>query len=137
MRFLKAASAAPLALLIPTAAEAAPALDGAQMAWPWALPFAGILLSIALGPLLVPKIWHNHYGKIATAWVLLTLAALAARFGVPTALAAFVHAALAEYMSFIILLFALYVVAGGILITGDLRGTPSTNVGIPVSYTHL
>ena len=130
MRIPKAAFAAPLALLIPTAAQAAPALDGAQMAWPWALPFAGILLSIALGPLLLPKIWHHHYGKITAAWVLLTLAALAARFGVSTALAAFVHAALAEYMSFIILLFALYVVAGGILVTGTLRGTPATNLAI-------
>ncbi|MDI1345006.1 MAG: sodium:proton antiporter [Pseudolabrys sp.] len=130
MRIPKAAFAAPLALLIPTAAQAAPALDGAQMTWPWALPFAGILLSIALGPLLIPKIWHHHYGKIATGWVLLTLAALAVRFGVPTALAAFVHAALAEYMSFIILLFALYVVAGGILVTGTLRGTPATNLAI-------
>lgn len=130
MRFLKAAFAAPLAVLIPTVAQAAPALDGAQMAWPWALPFAGILLSIALGPLLFPKIWHHHYGKIATGWVLLTLAALAARFGASTASAAFVHAALAEYMSFIILLFALYVVAGGILVTGTLRGTPATNLAI-------
>jgi Na+/H+ antiporter NhaD/arsenite permease-like protein len=130
MRILNATFAAPLTLLIPTAAEAAPALDGAQMAWPWALPFAGILLSIALGPLLAPKIWHGHYGKIAAAWVLLTLAALAARFGVPAALAAFVHAALAEYMSFIVLLFALYVVAGGILVTGTLRGTPATNLAI-------
>jgi hypothetical protein len=65
------------ALLIPTAAQAAPALDGAGMAWPWALPFAGILLSIALGPLLFPKIWHHHYGKISAAWALATLAALA------------------------------------------------------------
>jgi Na+/H+ antiporter NhaD/arsenite permease-like protein len=34
---------------------------------------------------------------------------------------------LAEYLSFIVLLFALYVVAGGILVTGNLRGTPLTN----------
>ena len=45
-------------------------------------------------------------------------------------LAALVHAVLAEYMSFIILLFALYVVAGGVLITGTLRGTPWVNAGI-------
>jgi hypothetical protein len=29
--------------------------------------FVGILASIALGPLLFPKIWHAHYGKIALA----------------------------------------------------------------------
>jgi Na+/H+ antiporter NhaD/arsenite permease-like protein len=41
-----------------------------------------------------------------------------------------VHALLAEYMSFIILLFVLYVVAGSILITGTLRGGTLVNAGI-------
>ncbi len=118
------------AILIPAPAHAAPALDGAAMGWPWALPFAGILLSIATGPLLIPKFWHAHYGKIAALWALIALAAIAFRFGASAALAAFVHAVLAEYMSFIVLLFALYVVAGGILITGTLRGTPWVNASI-------
>ena len=60
-------------LILPSAAHAAPALDGASMGWPWALPFAGILLSIATGPLLFPKFWHAHYGKIAALWALLTV----------------------------------------------------------------
>jgi Na+/H+ antiporter NhaD/arsenite permease-like protein len=110
------------------------------MGWAWALPFAGILLSIATGPLLFPKFWHAHYGKIAAAWALLTLAPLAIAFGASSALAAFVHAVLAvlaEYMSFIILLFALYVVAGGILITGTLRGSPLVNAGILVLGTAM
>ena len=38
---------------------------------------------------------------------------------------------LAEYLSFIVLLFALYVVAGGILVTGNLRGTPLVNARDP------
>ena len=116
-------------ILLPSAAQAAD-LDGAAMGWYWALPFAGILVSIATGPLLFAKFWHAHYGKIAAFWALATLVPLAVVFGASGALAAFVHAALAEYMSFIILLFALYVVAGGILITGDLRGTPAVNAGI-------
>ena len=124
------------AIVLPSAAHAAD-LDGAQMGWPWALPFAGILLSIATGPLLFPKFWHAHYGKIAAAWALLTLAPLAIAFGASSALAAFVHAVLAEYMSFIILLFALYVVAGGILITGTLRGGPLVNAGILVLGTAM
>ena len=37
------------------------------------------------------------------------------------------HAMLAEYLSFIVLLFALYTVAGGILVTGNLPGTPLMN----------
>ena len=111
----------------PDAALAA-TLDGASLRWPWALPFAGILLTIAAGPLLFKKLWHHHYGKFASAWSVATLLPLAIAYGAATSLAAFVHAALAEYMSFIVLLFALYVVAGGILVTGNLRGTPVTNV---------
>jgi Na+/H+ antiporter NhaD/arsenite permease-like protein len=124
------AASALLLILLAQPAHAAFGLDGAAMSWPWALPFVGILLSIATGPLLFPKFWHAHYGKIAALWAALTLAPLAIVFGPAAALAAFVHAVLAEYMSFIALLFALYVVAGGILITGSLRGTPRSNAGI-------
>jgi Na+/H+ antiporter NhaD/arsenite permease-like protein len=115
---------------LPQDAHVTIALGGAAMGWPWALPFLGILMSIATGSLLFPKIWHHHYGKIAFAWALLTLLPLAAAFGIAAALAALVHAALSEYLSFVVLLFALYVVAGGILVIGDLRCTPWTNVGI-------
>ncbi len=113
-----------IAVLAPDAASAAPALDGASLHWPWALPFLCILLTIATGPLVFPRFWHHHYGKLAFIWGTLTLAPMAALHGVPTAVAAFVHAMLGEYLSFIVLLFALYVVAGGILVTGNLRGTP-------------
>jgi Na+/H+ antiporter NhaD/arsenite permease-like protein len=116
------------ALLLPSAAYAAPALNGAQMGWFWALPFAGILLSIATGPLLFSQLWHHHYGTIAAGWAVLTLVALGTGFGPSQAAHAFVHAMLAEYMSFIILLFALYVVAGGLHITGNFGGRPWTNV---------
>jgi Na+/H+ antiporter NhaD/arsenite permease-like protein len=107
-----------------TAADAAPALDGATMSYLWDVPFVGLLLTIAAGPLFFPKFWHAHYGKLAAAWAASAVAALAAAYGLPTAFAAFVHAIVAEYLSFIILLFALYTVAGGILVTGQIRGTP-------------
>lgn len=118
------------AALLPDIACAAPALDGAQLSWVWELPFIGILLSIATGPLLFPKLWHHHYGKFALGWALATLIPLAAFYGISVSWGAFVHAMLAEYMSFIVLLFALYTVAGGILVTGDLRGRPATNTAI-------
>src|SRR6266568_456847 len=119
-----------IAVLAPDAASAAPALDGASLHWPWALPFLCILLTIATGPLVFPRFWHHHYGKLAFIWGTLTLAPMAALHGVPTAVAAFVHAMLGEYLSFIVLLFALYVVAGGILVTGNLRGTPLANAAM-------
>jgi Na+/H+ antiporter NhaD/arsenite permease-like protein len=117
-------------LIVPDGARAGAALDGTALRWPWALPFIGILLTIAAGPLVFPKLWHRHYGKLAFAWSTLTVAPLAALYGRPAAVAAFVHAMLAEYLSFIVLLFALYVVAGGILVTGNLRGTPLVNTVI-------
>src|SRR5215475_891067 len=93
-------------------------LDGAVLSWPWSLPFLGLLLTIATGPLLFPRVWSRHYGKITAGWAALTVAAIAVAFGSATALDAFLHAMLLDYMSFIALLFSLYVVAGGILITG-------------------
>ena len=124
-----AAALAVGAVLTPHPAAAA-GLHGVRLDWPWALPFAGLLLSIATGPLLFPRIWHGHYGKIAFMWSALTLVPLAALHGFPVAVAGLVHAMLAEYLSFIVLLFALYVVAGGILVTGNLRGTPWVNAAI-------
>src|SRR5882724_8030472 len=125
------------AVLIAADAAYAAALDGTALRWPWSLPFFGILVTIATGPVLFPKIWHRHYGKLAFMWSVLTVAPLAALYGTPTALAAFVHAMLAEYLSFIVLLFALYVVAGGILVTGNLRGTPLVNTAILVFGTTI
>jgi len=130
MRQILLLAATLLAALAPVPAQAAPALDGTALGWPWALPFIGILLTIATGPLLFQRLWHHHYGKLAFVWSVLTIAPLAALHGAPAALAAFVHAMLAEYLSFIVLLFALYVVAGGVLVTGNLRGTPLVNTAI-------
>ncbi len=118
-----------LLLLLPDLAHAA-TLDGTTLRWPWALPFAGMLLTIATGPLLFPRVWHRHYGKLAFLWSALTVAPLAAVYGPPAALHAFAHTMLAEYLSFIMLLFALYTVAGGILVKGNFRGTPLTNTAL-------
>ena len=111
-------------------AQAATGLNGAAMHWPFALPFAGLLLSIALGPLLFPQFWHHHYGKIAAAWAALALLSILWFAGGTAMLVSFVHAMLDEYLSFIVLLFTLYTVAGGILVTGDIKGTPWTNTGV-------
>jgi Na+/H+ antiporter NhaD/arsenite permease-like protein len=119
-----------IAVMLFSEPASAAGLDGAALRWPWALPFIGILATIATGPLLFPWLWHHHYGKLAFVWGTLTLAPMAALYGTPTAIAALVHALVAEYLSFIVLLFALYVVAGGILVAGNLRGTPIVNTAI-------
>ncbi|MBN9070290.1 MAG: sodium:proton antiporter [Rhizobiales bacterium] len=98
----------------------------------WALPFAGILACIATGPLLYHHVWEHHYGKIALAWALLVVVPLAAAFGFSAMLTAVLHAVLLEYVSFIILLFGLFTISGGILVAGNIHGTPWTNALILV-----
>ena len=117
------------ALLMPLPASAA-ALDGASLGVIWAVPFAGILLSIALFPLLAHHFWEHHHGKIAGFWALLLLLPLAFLGGVGPALAALVHTILIEYLPFILLLLALYTVAGGIVLRGNLHGSPATNTAL-------
>ncbi|OQM73754.1 sodium:proton antiporter [Pseudaminobacter manganicus] len=114
----------------PALAAEAHGLPGATMSLWWALPFAGLLLSIATGPLLFHHFWENHYGKIAALWGALTVIPLVMGFGIPTATEAVLHAILLEYISFIILLFALFTISGGILIAGNIHGTPTVNAGL-------
>jgi len=121
-----------VAMLVPGMAFAAEehALPGASMSLCWALPFAGLLLSIATGPLLFSHVWEHHYGKIAALWAALVIVPLALAFGIPQAAEAVLHALLTEYMSFIILLFALFTISGGILVAGNIHGTPRVNAGL-------
>lgn len=95
-------------------------------AW-WGVPFAGLLLSIALMPLLLPLIWHHHYGKIVLGWMAAFLVPFALTFGAGTTRAMVVHTLLAEYLPFMVLLLALFTAAGGIFIKGNLHGSPATN----------
>ena len=100
------------------------------------IPFACMLLSIALWPLLMPDFWHHHFGKISGFWA----AALAIPFLIAfkgDALYEIIHIILADYVPFIILLWSLYTVSGGILLRGTLRGTPIVNVVILLIGTLL
>jgi Na+/H+ antiporter NhaD/arsenite permease-like protein len=115
-------------VIVPIRVE--PLFDGAALSWSWSLPLIGLLLSIALGPVLFQRVWTRHYGKIAIGWSALTIGAIAFSFGPAIALDAFLREMLLDYTSFIALLFALYVVAGGILVTGNLQGTPTGNAAM-------
>lgn len=115
--------------LSPQLASAA-TLDGATLSALWGVPFAGVLLSIAIFPLVAPAFWHHHFGKIAAGWAILFLVPFAVTFGTGTAFGTFVHAMLEEYVPFIVLLTALYTVAGGICVRGNLHGSPRLNTAI-------
>jgi Na+/H+ antiporter NhaD/arsenite permease-like protein len=116
-------------LLLPLAGHAE-TIDGRLLGAWWGIPFAGLLLSIALMPLLLPNFWHHHFGKVSAAWSLAFLLPFAAIYGAGAATTGFVHALVAEYIPFIVLLTALFVVAGGIFIRGNLHGSPGLNVGL-------
>ena len=110
-------------------AQAAEVPGAGLSAW-WGLPFAGMLLSIALMPLLVPHFWHHHFGKVAAGWSLAMLLPFAALFGWGTAAQALLHTLVAEYIPFIVLLTALFTVSGGIYVRGNLHGSPLLNTGV-------
>ena len=123
------AAVAALLLVCPGLALAAD-FDGSQLSPLWGLPFAGLLLSIALMPLLAPAFWHHHFGKVSAAWTLAFFIPFALLFGPAVAGVNLVHALVAEYIPFIILLTALFTVAGGIFIRGNLHGSPGLNAGL-------
>ena len=100
---------------------------GAQLPLWTLLPFAGMLLAIALLPLAAPHFWERDRNRacVAAAFALPVLLYLPATFG-----AEGVHVLLekgAEYVSFIALLTSLYVISGGIHVRGSLSGTPLLN----------
>jgi Na+/H+ antiporter NhaD/arsenite permease-like protein len=109
---------------------------GAELPLWSCIPFACMLLSIALFPLVAPEFWHHHFGKVSAFW--------AASLGIPfliifksVALYEILHIILADYVPFIILLWSLYTVSGGILLRGMLRGTPLVNLIILIIGTLL
>ena len=118
-------------------AEEVPHLDGGDLNLLWAVPFAGILLSIAIMPLVAPHFWHANFGKIAAAWSIAFLLPFALVFGFDLALYEALHAMLLEYVPFILLLFALFTVTGGIRVRTSLQGTPVFNTGVLALGTAL
>lgn len=98
------------------------------------IPFAGLLLSIALMPMVAGHWWHHNKNQllVAVGWASPVLAFLLYCIGTDymhlghDASHALTHA-VEEYVSFIALLGSLYVISGGILLRGDLEGKPAVN----------
>lgn len=121
---------------LPTISLAAD-LNGSTLNLLWGLPFAMILLSIALGPLFFSYIWHHHFGKITAFWTLSFLIPFSLIFGAEAGIRTVVHALIEEYIPFILLLLALYTISGGIFVGGNLRGTPKLNTSLLAVGTAL
>ena len=111
------------AVFLPSLASAA-SLNGAELSIVWAIPFAGILLSIALIPLAAPHLWHHHYGKIAAAWGLACVIPIFMAFPTDVAVGSVAHAMIGDYVPFILFVGALFIVAGGIHIRSSFGAIP-------------
>jgi Na+/H+ antiporter NhaD/arsenite permease-like protein len=102
-------------------------LNGALLSAIWALPFLGMILSIALFPLVLPKFWAKHYGTVSFAWGAITLVGLAIKLGLSISLHALLVVLFEQYFPFIFLLLSLFTITGGINLKGDLVGNPHLN----------
>lgn len=92
------------------------------------LPFVGMLLSIAIFPLVKPEWWEHHMLKVVIFWSFVFLVPFGIVFGGEMLIFNILEIILLDYLPFIILLFGLFVVAGGIILRGTLIGTPKVNI---------
>ncbi len=89
------------------------------------IPFALMLLTIAIGPLLVERWWEKNTNKLIVSLAL----------GIPTAIYMLMHGMVQElehtifgdYIPFIVLLLTLFVITGGIHVSGDFKAKPIIN----------
>ncbi|MDR2771501.1 MAG: sodium:proton antiporter [Clostridiales Family XIII bacterium] len=109
------------------AEESAHALGSLLPFWSVA-PFAGLLLSIAIFPLVKPHWWEKHLFKVSIFWSLLFFVPFAIALGAEPAFFELIEIVLLDYLPFIILLWGLFAVSGGIVLRGDLVGTPKVNL---------
>src|SRR2546425_252622 len=115
--------------LAPAGSSVRPML-GAQLPLASALPFVALLAAIALLPLVAPRWWHPNHNKALLAVVvsLPVLWQLGIALGEPGR--AVLVEKLHDYVGFIVVIGALFVITGGIHVQGSLSGTPLVNTGM-------
>ena len=117
--------------------DGAPHLNGQDLGIFWVLPFVGILLSIAIFPLVAEHFWHHNFGKISLFWALLLIIPFTFTQGLQITVYELLHVGLLEYIPFLILLLSLYTISGGVQLKGSLVGTPALNTIIIFIGTSL
>jgi Na+/H+ antiporter NhaD/arsenite permease-like protein len=90
----------------------------------WALPFAGLLLGIAILPILTPHWWEKHHAKVSAVPALVIAARYLFWLRQPSLLTETAH----EYLSFIILIGSLFIISGGIYLQTRGETKPFWNV---------
>lgn len=101
------------------------------------IPFAGLLLCIAVMPLVKEEWWERRQPLVVAAWILLFLIPFAVLFGVKDAAETVLECLFNDYLTFIVLLFGLFCVSGNITLEGDFAGSPRVNVGLLAMGTLL
>lgn len=99
------------------------------------LPFVGMLLSIAIFPLVNAHWWEHNMAKVSAFWALVFFLPFIIIYGTDIAIEQLLHIVVLDYIPFIILLFGLFAVSGGIILRGSLKGTPKVNLIILVIGT--
>ena len=105
-------------------------IDGSLLSVYWIIPFIGILMSIAIFPLILPSYWHHNYGKVSAFWGILFLTFFAWKFGIDISIFYLLEVYLKEFIPFIVILLVLFTVSGCVLIAGNMKGTPLVNTSI-------
>lgn len=117
-------SCSPLSIM---AAEAGSESTASVPLW-LCIPFAGLLLCIAVLPLVKAEWWEKNQPIAVAAWSLLFIIPFAVKYGAGMATETVLECILNDYLTFIVLLFGLFCVAGNITLEGDLAGSPRVNV---------
>lgn len=120
-----------LFLLCPTAVWAT-GESGTESGVPlWlCIPFAGLLLCIAVMPLVKGEWWEAHQPLVVVLWILVMVIPFALLYGVGSAAETVLECTVNDYLTFIVLLFGLFCVSGNITMEGDFAGSPRINVGL-------
>ncbi len=101
------------------------------------IPFVGLLLCIALFPLIRPLWWEKHKGLAVLFFCALFIIPYALINGFGAMAETVLDCIFNDYLTFIVLLFGLFCVSGNISLSGDLAGSPRINVGILALGTFL
>ena len=126
-------------LTLPSMAQAAETTKsiGDNLSLLYCIPFAGILLCIAICPLVAGEWWEKRKPIVVAFWSLAFLIPFAIAVGMGTAWEELLEAIIGDYLTFIVLLFGLFCVAGNVSLEGDLVGKPKLNVLLLIISTLL
>ena len=94
------------------------------------IPFAGLLLCIAVMPLVKSEWWEAHQPLVVALWIIVLVIPFAVLYGVGDTVETVLECTVNDYLTFIILLFGLFCVSGNITMEGDFAGSPRINVGL-------